>query len=549
VWFQAPSRLLLPKLARLPADRFLAAILLVALLLYLVGLSWGLPNLESWMADDISPWLPLRVGRTYFFGWHKYPFLHSWISLFAYGPYLLFLLLTGGIDLSCYPSISEACFSDAYAQLSGLMWISRALSVGMGLGIVYGVYCLALRIHPERGAARLAALLTACSFGLVLYAHTGNLDVPHCFWFVLSLVFFVGVLQRGDLFDYVAFGLTAGCAIGTKEGIIGAYLLTCAAIFVVHLRRELRTRGTGSARSWLAASLDRRLLALAGCLLLVYAVSINPVNWNGFLEHWKLWLPSQPRMAGFQERFFEGYLDLFRRIALDLGYAMGWPALALCGVGLLYAVWWRHGSAVLLLPAASYVAFSIVPAKYAPMRFVLPLVPILAVFGGVLASRLLRVSAPARLLTIPLLVFVFAHAFLHALNGDLMLVNDGRYLAETWLRENARSEARIGTFSTTQYLPRLAWLGHPVDPIPQEEIGEAGLRERSPDYLVLTSLYYRRFSGKRREWIERLISGAVGYRPVWKGRGHSPLERWMGHRYALADVNPEIVILERDAPD
>ena len=100
------------------------------------------------------------------------------------------------------------------------------------------------------------------------------------------------------------------------------------------------------------------------------------------------------------------------------------------------------------------------PAKYAPLRFILPLVPILAVFGGAMAARLLRVPPPARIVTVPLLAFVFGHAFLHSLNGDLMLVNDSRYLAEDWLRENVETEARIGTYSTAQYLPRLAWLGH-----------------------------------------------------------------------------------------
>lgn len=546
---QARSRRSFLKPARLPADWFLVAILLVALFLNLVGLCWGLPNVESWMADDISPWLPLRVGRTYFFGWHKYPFLHSWISLFAYSPYLLYLLVSGGLDLSCYPRISEACFANAYTQLGALMLISRGLSVLMGLGTVYAVYHLALRILGGRAAARFAALLAACSFLLVFYSHMGNLDVPHCFWFVLSLYFFVGVLQRGLLFDYVAFGLSAGCAVGTKEGIIGAYVLTCAAIYAVHLSRELRARGSASARSWLAVSLDRRLLALAGSLLLVYAISINPLNWNGFLEHWKLWLPSQPRMADFQADFFEGYPDLFRRIAIGLRDAMGGPALALCVAGIVYASWRRPWSAVLLLPALSYVAFSIVPAKYAPPRFILPLVPILAVFGGVMAGRLLRGPLAMRLFTLPFLAFVFGHAFLHALNGSLMLVNDSRYLAEQWLRENVKTEARIGTFSTAQYLPRLAWLGHHVERIPEDEIGEPALRERSPDYLVLSSLYYRRFRGERQEWLERLISGREGYTELWKGRGHSPLEPWMGHRYALADVNPEIIILGRSAPE
>jgi hypothetical protein len=181
------------------------------------------------------------------------------------------------------------------------------------------------------------------------------------------------------------------------------------------------------------------------------------------------------------------------------------------------------------------------------MRFTLPLVLILAVFGGAMASRLLSVPLATRLLTVPLLAFVIGHAFLHALNGDLILVNDSRYLAESWLRENAKPDARIGTYSTAQYLPRLAWLGHRVERIPDDEIGQSGLSKRSPDYLVLSSLYYPRFGGERRDWIERLLSGTEGYRVVWKGRGHSPLEPWMGHRYAVGDVNPKIIILERNA--
>jgi len=548
VWSNARSRAASPHLVGLRDDPLLAAILLVALSLNLVGLLWGLPNVESWMADDISPWLPLRVAKTYFFGSHKYPFLHSWINLILYGPYLLYLLASGKLDLSCYPRISEACFTDAYAQLSALMLVSRVLSVLMGLGIVYLIYCLAFRVYRERLAARFAALLAACSFALVFYSHTGNLDVPHCFWFVLSLYFFAGILQRGALFDYVAFGASAGCAIGTKEGIIGAYVLTCVAIYAAQVRRGLRERGPAGARGWLAASLDRRLFASAGSLLLVYAVSINPLNWRGFLEHWRIWLPSTPRMEGFRADF-DGYPDLFRTTVEHLGDAMGWPALALCAVGLVYASWRRPRSAVLLVPAVSYVLFSLMPARYAAQRFTLPLVLILIVFGGAMASRLLRVPLAARLLTVPLLALLFGHTFLHALNGDLMLVNDSRYLAEAWLRENVESDARIGTFSTTQYLPRLALTGHRAEPIPKQEIGRSGLRERSPDYLVLSSLYYHRFRGKRGAWLESLMSGTEGYRVVWEGRGHSPLERWMGHRYALADVNPHLVILERDPPE
>jgi hypothetical protein len=130
-----------------------------------------------------------------------------------------------------------------------------------------------------------------------------------------------------------------------------------------------------------------------------------------------------------------------------------------------------------------------------------------------------------------------------------MLLHDSRYLAEEWLGAHVEKSAKIGAYSTPQYLPRLAWLGYSVEPFADKEVGAAALAEGSPDYLLLSSLYYPHFRRKQRDWIERLLSGSEGYRVMWKDRGHSPLEGWMGHRYASADINPEIVILERNAPE
>ncbi len=530
-------------LAALRSHWILSAILLLALGLNLLGIDWGLPNTESWNADEISPWKPLQTPWNYVHGFHKYPYLHSLLSLASYTPYLVYLTLTGRIDPDCFPTLEQQCFSDPYTQLSVLMLISRALSVLMGLGIVIGVYRLSLTVHGERAAAQLSAGIAACSWILVSYSHLGNLEVPQCFWFVVTLIFFLRVLQRGARLDYLAFGLASGCALATKEGILGAYLGMGLAIYGVHLNRARRDEPL-SLRSWLAATVDRKLLGLVACLLVVYVLANNVLfNWPGFVRHWEMWLPTGSRMTGFRADF-PGYAGFYQKFLESLVRAMGLPLFGLCAAGLLYAPWRHPWSAALLIPAATYALFSVTVAGFAPIRFMLPLALILAVFGGVLASRMLRAAPRLRVLGLSVLAAVFAHGFLYSLNGDLALMNDSRYLAESWIRENLEKTARIQALSSKTYLPRLEYLGYRPLPAPEEPIGPELLREIRPDFVILSSKYTDSFEGEEREFVEALLTGSHGYRLAWKGRGHTRLERWFEDPANW--VNPVITILQRE---
>ena len=84
--------------------------------------------------------------------------------------------------------------------------------------------------------------------------------------------------------DYLAFGFASGCALATKEAIIGAYLGMGLAIYGVHVNRERGSQPL-TPRSWLEASFDRKLLGLVACFLAVYALANNVLfNWSGFLR-------------------------------------------------------------------------------------------------------------------------------------------------------------------------------------------------------------------------------------------------------------------------
>ena len=205
--------------------RVLGAIVVCSLALMAVGIHWGLPNLESWSGDDVAPEKPLRVLNDWLGGSHKYPYLHWWLNLALYLPWLAVVGLRGEVDLACFPRLRASCFEHPWRDMTVFMALSRLLSVAMGVGIVLGTRRLALALHGDRGAALLAAAIAAGSPLLIFFSHTANLEVPATFWLTWSLVAGVSVWRRGAPVDYALLGLLVACAMTTKDAIAGAYLL------------------------------------------------------------------------------------------------------------------------------------------------------------------------------------------------------------------------------------------------------------------------------------------------------------------------------------
>ena len=525
--------------------RWLAAIALLALVLDLVGIRWGLPFDLSWSVDDIAPWKPLSLPFRYFEGHHKYPYLHWFLSLALYAPYLAWLALRGELDLACLPTIEleEQCFADPFGHPGTLMLISRLLSAAMGVGIVLATYALAVQVHGDRIAARFAALATAACGGVVFYAHVGNLEVPMVFWFAISLVFFVRLLRAGARRDYLAFGLTAGCTLATKEAVLGAYVAAGLAIYAAQLHRARVEHGL-DARTLARASFDRRLLELVGCVLLVYGLVNNVVfNWDGFAVRFVHWMPGGEEMANFRVDF-PGYLPFFRGFFRTLrDETLGAPLFWLCAAGAAWSSWRHPFSALLLLPAVSYAWLSVAQAGWAPLRFMLPLVPILAVYGGVLAARLVRTRPLPRAFAAALLVAVFGHALAYCVYVDLLLRNDSRHRAEAWIREHVAPEASIATWSNPIDLPRLTWLGYRPDFFTRDADGEEALLASRAEWVVLSSNSYGPFEGRRKQVGRDLVEGLEGYRLEADLVGTTPLDRWF--RRPLHWINPRILVFRR----
>ncbi len=500
-------------------DRVLLAIAALALVLNLVGMDWGLPWNLSMSVDDISPWKPLALPFTWLEATHKYPYLHWLISLVLYLPYLLWLAATGGLDVSCLPTIlpHKGCFTDYYGAPTVLIVISRVLSAAMGVGIVLLVHRLALLLHRDRGAALAAAAIAAVCHGLVVYAHLGNLDVPVTFWFLVSLVFALRLADGGGRRDAVLFAVTSAFAIATKEGILGGYVLVGPLLWLAMAKQRGRFFHTDG-------------FLLVAVLLLIYGAIQNVVfNWAGFVEHWSEWLPGGP-FLGKERAESPGLLHVYGRIGEDLGGTMSLPLMLLSLAGVAWGCLRHPRLRWFLVPTVSYFVFSVVYPSFIAVRILIPLAALLAVYGGSLVADGVR-HPQARWVAVPVVALAWGWGLLFALQGDLLMHRDGRRVAEEWLEENIPTDASLASCSTPVDLPRMDVLGYEPVFVQQKERCLEALARIAPDFVVVSSASARRM----------LAADIPGWRTAWEGAGATVLSPTFDT--PLEWLNPTIRVL------
>jgi hypothetical protein len=522
--------------------RVLLAIVLLGLALTGLGFWWGLPNLHSWNGDDIAPDKPLRVLHDWLRGHHKYPYFHWWLNLPLYIPWLAVVALRGEVDLGCFPRLRSSCFADPWRDMTVFIAISRALSVAMGVGIVLATRRLALAAHGDRTASLLAAAIAAGSPVLVFFAHTSNVDVPVVFWFTASLVAAARLFERGATLDYVAFALLSGFAITTKDPILGAYPLLGVALLVAHVRRVGRETGLRGGALARRALLDRRLLLLVGILTGVYVVVQNVLfNFSGFVEHWNFWIEGGPVYNALRTRTPNLAL-FFWQFYLSLEGLLGAALLALCTAGAVYAVIRVPRTRWLLLPVVAYFAVSLRPAFVEP-RLVLPLLPIVAVWGGLAGARILRAGAPAlRVAAAAALALALAHEYTGALHLDLRMLYDSRYEAEDWIAEHVPRDERLTALSAPAFLPRVERMGYTVRWVALSDIHRGLVEEDGAKWLILTDGGH---PWSDRAYLDGIRAGRFGYEVAYLAHGPVPLLRWLDSRRAPGAVSPPIFVLRK----
>lgn len=485
----------------------LAGLFAWALLLFAVGLSWGLPNWIAWAGDELNPptWEKAISPETPT-GWHaRYPPLHFALLHFTSWP-LRALVAHQVIRLDDY---------DANVMLT---YFGRIVSLLMGLATLWLVYRVGRHVY-DRASALWAVFATASIAPFVYYAKMTNLDVPYLCWFALSLLAYVRILKYERLGDYLLFGAAAAAAVCTKDQAYGLYMLSPLALIAGLYRHDFRDRGL--LRGLLRSLVDPRLIA--GGLTAAFGFALfQDLFWDyhRFEVHVRLLLG--PMSEGYKDfpDTFAGHLALLQLFLRQIAFALN-PALTAAAVaGLLWTAYRAVKKedreevfllgAIFLLVVSYYVTFLNL-ILFTFDRYVLPVALLLALFAGRALGAILERSRerPAlRWAAAALVAGVAVYSLLYASSVDFRLLADSRYYVEDWLEKKGVKPEQVLAIGRPHHVPRF-------ERIPWENVlrrDAQALRERNPDYVVVNLTDIRRPS--EAEMTERLKNGDLGYRLV-----------------------------------
>jgi len=503
-----------------PPRLWIAAVLIFTVAVHLPGLRYGLPfqlvNDELPLVGGALRMLELRnpipsmnpgpMEILY------YPPGMPWLYLVVWSPVLAVQWAMAG-----FPAAAK--FSDELLTHLGPIWmVSRLISVALLAGTVWVVIRLTMEVTRDRVAAVIAGALVATSFHHGILGQFARAWTPTVFFFWWGLWACWRIYETGERRAYVWAALAAG--FGFAVNYVG--VLVSFGVAVAHLLHHRRV------------VIDRGLFFHAAIVALFIAV-ILPASWPNFVRLFGVTAVASGREAegGSLSVFYvwtllksDPLLGLIGLIGLPLLMYRAWPLIA------LFVVVFVPYSAVIL----SGTGFD--------DRYILPLTPILAMAGGVLATlRGSKWRAGAVSLT-SLIIVAQAALVLHL--AYLLTRADTRELARGWASahvpagEGVLAALRGMTFEQTVRSIELQ-------------------RELAPDQI--SYLQRRRLAGAAIETggggpeIDALEIRRVGPDALRAASAEALLERLKGQNYrwliiddlagAIGDSNFERLLLSR----
>src|SRR3954447_16004675 len=392
----------------------LAGLFLRSLILRLVGVSDGLPDISN--AGENSPLRPPGAGM---FGHSLNPDYFVNPPAYTYLVHALFTLRWG---------TNPATVGGAYAaDPTAAFELARAASATLGALAVVLTAIAAARLFADKRVGFLAGALLGVAFLPVHYSHFALNDAPTLAPLALALVGVAGIYRTGRLREYLLAGAALGVAIATKytAGIIVPAIVAAAFMSpVAHAR-------------W-------RNLALCAGLVCAGFLVANPyalLDHHGFIDG----LRKQTETAGGDEGG-----------KLGLANSSGWIyylGTFLCGFGWLPCVGALGGAGALiarrrplawiLLPAPLLLFLYLGQQSRFFARWMLPIYPLLAMLAAwgliVLVQRIRwRWALPlgATLLCL--------QGLLYSVHNDRVLAReDTRQLARDWMVAHIPAGSKI----------------------------------------------------------------------------------------------------------
>ncbi|RLC92674.1 MAG: hypothetical protein DRI39_07855 [Chloroflexi bacterium] len=477
----------------------LAAVVVIALALRMVGIDFGLPMLDH--PDE--PLLVSRadvMARTNDFNPHffHYPsfLIYTLMVLFKFE---YFLESLGVLDVS----------------RSTLYLSSRVLVAVLGTAMILIVYLIGCKLYGKK-IGILSAVFLAVMPMAVRDSHYATVDVPMTFLTTVAFFFIVSLAKSGRLRHGLIAGAFVGLAASTKQSG-GLLLLPLFTAFVLaHVYHDprlanLRSSSLAIARGFVCSS-------AAAVLLFVVTSPFAVLDHQTFLNdlrfemdhmatgHGVVFLGTAPGWIHHATDSLRSALTPYLEVASLLG------VVSLVAVGayrLLAPNWRNHRQEV----AAAFLLLSWILPYYLIIgswevkfeRYVIPLLPFLAItasYAVVRSSELLR-GPLARLCPTPggaasvVLCIIIATALVvpplqssWRVSGDLAKETT-QQVALDWIQENIPEGSLI---VREMYTPETELLGEYETAYYGYRLASADMSEiEKADYVIISSTMYGRF--------------------------------------------------------
>ncbi|HEX8679469.1 MAG TPA: glycosyltransferase family 39 protein [Chthoniobacterales bacterium] len=413
----------------------LGGIFVLALVLRLWGLDFGLPLLSNFYVRPDESLIVTPAVR--FFENSGDPEFYIYPALMMAACAVLFQVRFSVLDLFHLTQAPTLGF-DFASNPSDYFFLARLLSAVFGALTVFIVYALARRLSSRFGALAAAVLFSVAPLA-VRDAHFGVTDTLLTFLSAATLyaiVWYVeGAAAAGRQRIMIAAALL-GLAISTKYTAFALLPLLAATILLKHYRRPTRE-----------ALLETCLLVLIPATLFVVInpyLFIRPSSTNGL--RWILGVIFRGEPGAADWTLASGLSQMIRPLRHGPGEVLG---LVLCAIHLCWPGHERSSTIArfTLLAGAGAFLLPLVFARHSPpYRYVLPALPVIAVFAGKgLADIYFALSSGrARLLAFAALVYCAGDGLWTCYKMDRLLARDDtRTLAGRWLRDHVPMDVPV----------------------------------------------------------------------------------------------------------
>jgi hypothetical protein len=344
-------------IARYPAE---STVFAGAFLLLAPGLFWGMPSEFPSEIDSILPMGPIHFFLNYT-GSHdqlSYPAFHYVILAGVYAVCFALFKVTGmlGAPVAAYPF----GLHDPLAAISLLIVAGRTVTALMGAGIC-AVLFRTVRTMTDRTTALFMTLSLLSSAVFVYYSRVSNLDIPECFWWLLSYALFLQAIYGVPLPTVRAMvmsGMFGGFAVATKDQAMMFIIPQCLLLLIDGGKERFRAR-------------CRKAVLYTSIVIAAYvlaAIVPQPVRW---VHHLRFIFTNQGQYRIFGFTPHDQILLLWTVVRNLFVTASPLAVLGVAGIGLLIARRTAAGAAPLVIPLLFFYVFMMVPVGFAYERFML----------------------------------------------------------------------------------------------------------------------------------------------------------------------------------